>query len=146
MTKMDRALVDTLRVKTVAADTAALATNAAEAALPADPSGCGVAYAEYRRQAIYANLFTAAYFALIAMTALVGVVSLALLIWLVVTLQGDTVATSATKLIGTVGTAAGAVITGKAATAVKDASALQSQRATDAAAVATTACGVKIGG
>jgi hypothetical protein len=109
-----------------------------------DPTGCGVAYGEYRRQAVFASLFTAAWFALIAMTALVGIVSLGLLIWVLLTLQSSEGSDIVVRLIGTAGTAAGSIATGIAATQVKKASDLQSDRAKDAAAVASTACNTTI--
>jgi hypothetical protein len=124
-----------LRAKVVQAGTSALTGEAA------DPTGCGVAYEEYRRQAVFASLFTAAYFGLIAMTALVGMVSLALLVWVLVTLQSGETSDLVIRIIGTVGTAAGTVATGVAANQVKKASELQNQRATDANTVASTACG-----
>jgi hypothetical protein len=127
-----------LRAKVVQSQTLALT-----GAQP-DPSGCGVAYEEYRRQATFANLFTAAFYGLIAMTALVGVVSLALLVWLLLTLQAGETTNAVIRLIGTVGTAAGTVATGVAAGQVKKASDLQSDRAKDAAAVASAACGTTI--
>jgi len=125
---------------------AAVADAAVADAAVADPTSCGLLAGEYQRQAIFANLFTAVWFFLVAMTALVLVSSLALLVWLLLTLQGDTVTANVIKLIGTVGTAVGTIITGVAAVRVKDASDAQNDRAKDAAQAASTACGQKVGG
>jgi hypothetical protein len=85
-----------------------------------EPSACSVAYKEYSRLSGFSTLFTAAVLALVAATVVFLVVMLGFLTFTIFRWDDKDTLADAVKAMATLGSAVGALITGRAAQLVYD--------------------------
>src|SRR5256885_8202574 len=101
---------------------------------------CEVATREYDREARFANLFTAVFFALVAATAIFLVIVLGFLLWGIVDWSNETTTGKIVKFGTAVVTAAGSFLTGQGSGFVKDAATYHETLAKAANEEAVKAC------